>query len=191
MYCFFQYLLNHFVFFFLGTLCEGKATTLFCAKTGYLLNILNATFGRTQNTGVGDCDTTTTIDKPCIFSGMNEVVYNCQDKRFCYVTAIPGKYGNPCTVGVTKYLNITYRCEKKGNHQKHPSIGVIVKRCSENMQQIYKITPIPMCDFLKVVLQFYGNHISAWVFSCKFYAYLHKTLLKKTSGGLLLKTFFF
>ena len=29
------------------------------------------------------------------------------------------------------------------------------RRCSENMQQIYKRTPMPKCDFNKVVLEFY------------------------------------
>ena len=133
---FFKYLLNHFNFLFLGTVCEGKATALFCRKNEYF-NILNVTFGRTQNTGVRDCDTTTTIDKPCIVSGMTEVVYNCHDKGFCIVKAIPGKYGNPCAVGVTKYLNITYRCEKKGNHQKSPLVGVLIKscwKCAANLQ---------------------------------------------------------
>ena len=30
------------------------------------------------------------------------------------------------------------------------SIGVLSKRCSENMQLIYRITPMPKCDFNKV-----------------------------------------
>ena len=34
--------------------------------------------------------------------------------------------------------------------QKQPSIGVLIKRCSENMQQIYLKTPMPKCDFTKV-----------------------------------------
>ena len=33
-----------------------------------------------------------------------------------------------------------------------PSRGVLRKRCSENMQQIYKITSMPKCDFNKVAL---------------------------------------
>ena len=37
--------------------------------------------------------------------------------------------------------------------QKQPSRGVFKKRCSENMQPVYKKTPIPMCDFKKVNLQ--------------------------------------
>ena len=44
--------------------------------------------------------------------------------------------------------------------QKQPSsMGVLMKRCSENMQQIYrKFTaslPMPKCDFNEVALQFY------------------------------------
>ena len=34
--------------------------------------------------------------------------------------------------------------------QKQPSRGVLRKRCSENMQQIYMRTPMPTCDFNKV-----------------------------------------
>ena len=44
--------------------------------------------------------------------------------------------------------------------------GVLRKRCSENMQQIYRRTPLPKCDFNKVTKQFYWNHTLAWVFSC-------------------------
>ena len=53
--------------------------------------------------------------------------------------------------------------------QKQPSRGVLRKRCSENMQQIYRRTPMSKGDFNKVALQ--------------------QPLLKNTSGRLLLKTF--
>ena len=39
--------------------------------------------------------------------------------------------------------------------QKQPLRGVPWERCSENMQQICRITPISKCDFNKVALQFY------------------------------------
>ena len=39
--------------------------------------------------------------------------------------------------------------------QKQPPRGVFRKRCSENMQQIYKRTPRPKSDFNKVTLQLY------------------------------------
>ena len=39
--------------------------------------------------------------------------------------------------------------------QKQPSRVVLKRRYSENMQQIYRRTPMPKCDFNKVVLQLY------------------------------------
>ena len=59
--------------------------------------------------------------------------------------------------------------------QKQPSRDVLRKRCSENMQQIYWITPIANCDLNKVAKQLYWDHTSAWVFSCKFTSYFQST----------------
>ena len=59
--------------------------------------------------------------------------------------------------------------------QKQPSRGVLKKRCSENIQQIYRRGPMSECNFNKVTLQLSGNHTSAWVFSCKFAAYFENT----------------
>ena len=39
------------------------------------------------------------------------------------------------------------------NIHKQLSRGVPTKRCSENMQQIFRRTPMPKCGFNKVVLQ--------------------------------------
>ena len=61
------------------------------------------------------------------------------------------------------------------NFQKQPLRGVSRKRCYENMQQIYRRTLVPKSDFNKVALQFYWNHISSSVFSCKFAAYFQNT----------------
>ena len=36
---------------------------------------------------------------------------------------------------------------------KQPSKGVLRKRCSENIKQIYRKTPMSKCDFNKVALQ--------------------------------------
>ena len=38
----------------------------------------------------------------------------------------------------------------RSNCQKQPSKGVLMKGCSNNMQQIYRRTPMPKCDFNKV-----------------------------------------
>ena len=51
----------------------------------------------------------------------------------------------------------------------------VVQRCSENMQQFYRRTPIPKCDFNKVVKQLYWDHTSTWVLCSKFAAYCQNT----------------
>ena len=53
-------------------------------------------------------------------------------------------------IGIEIKLNHEWKLEL--NHQKQPSRGVLRKRCSANMQQIYRRTPMPKCDFNKWVL---------------------------------------
>ena len=52
--------------------------------------------------------------------------------------------------------------------QKQSSRGVPRKKCSENMQQIYRRTPMPKFDFLK---SHFGMSLS-----CKFAVYFRNTL---------------
>ena len=54
------------------------------------------------------------------------------------------------------------------------------------MQQIYRRTPMPKCEFDKVVLQFYWNHTSAWVSPVKLLHIFQTHFPKNTYGGLLL-----
>ena len=56
------------------------------------------------------------------------------------------------------------------------------------MQQIYRKTSIPKCDFNKVTLQFYWNHTSAWVLGMGM-AIFRTPFPNNTSGGLLPKYF--
>ena len=49
--------------------------------------------------------------------------------------------------------------------------GIFRKRCSENIQQLYKRISMPKCDFNKVAFQLHWNHTSAWLFFCKFVAH--------------------
>ena len=39
--------------------------------------------------------------------------------------------------------------------QKQPSRGVLGNRCSENMKEIYRRTPMPMCDFNRTAKKHY------------------------------------
>ena len=53
----------------------------------------------------------------------------------------------------------------------HPEV-FLEKGVLKNMLQIYRRTPMPECEVAK---QLYWNGTSAWVFSCKFAAYLLNT----------------
>ena len=68
-----------------------------------------------------------------------------------------------------------HKCMVPYKTQRQPSRGVFRKRFSENVQQIYKRTPMPKCDFKRVAKQLYWNHTSAWVFSCNFAACFQNT----------------
>ena len=65
---------------------------------------------------------------------------------------IPSVSNLATTTGLTASEN---KIPDHSKDQKQPSISVLKKRCSENMQQIYRRAPIPKCDFNKVVFQLY------------------------------------
>ena len=69
----------------------------------------------------------------------------------------------------------TLKREVKCFYQEQQSRGVHIKRFSKNMQQIYRMTSLPTCDFNKVAKQIYWNHTVAWVFFCKLAAYFQNT----------------
>ena len=84
-------------------------------------------------------------------------------------------------------LKVIFICSVR-KKQKQPSIGVITRRCSENMHQIYRRTSMPKCDFKKVAK---SNFIEITLrLGCSPVNLLHlfKTSFpKNTSGWLLLK----
>ena len=67
--------------------------------------------------------------------------------------------------------------------QKQPSRGALKKRCSENMQQMYRRTPMPKCDFNKVAKQLYWNRTSTWVCSPLNFLLIFRTLFLGTPLG--------
>ena len=52
-------------------------------------------------------------------------------------------------------IRVKFLIRDQCTKQKQPSRGVLKKRCSENMQQIFRRTPMPKCDFNKVAKQLY------------------------------------
>ena len=67
-------------------------------------------------------------------------------------------------------------------------MSLVSKTCSENMQQIYRRTPMPKCHFNEVALQLSCNDTSASVF-CKFAAYCQNTYIPQNTSGWLLLLF--
>ena len=97
--------------------------------------------------------------------------------------------------------DIPNNSEKKMNHQKQPSRGVLRKRCSENMQQIYRRTP-SKCSFNIEMTLRHGcfavnllhilrtpftmntyerlllNHLNKWlIYSLDMKTYIHRRML--------------
>ena len=80
-----------------------------------------------------------------------------------------------------KVLAIEFCNRSRSTFQKQPPRGVPRKSCSENMQQIYRRTPMPKCDFNKVVLQLRHGCSPVNLF------HIFRTpFSKNTFGGLLL-----
>ena len=71
-------------------------------------------------------------------------------------------------------------------NQKHSSRGVLEKRCSENMQQIYRRTPMPKSDFNNVAKQLHWNHIFSTLFFPEHLRRAASECLKDLDGGHIL-----
>ena len=80
-----------------------------------------------------------------------------------------------CRTTANIYLWNKFHLSSKKSNQKQPSIYVLRKRCSENMQQIYRRTPKLTCGFNKVALQRFWNCTSWWLLFYKFTAYFQNT----------------
>ena len=63
----------------------------------------------------------------------------------------------------------------KNKSQKQLSRGVLRKRCSEDMPQICRRTPVSKRDFNEVA----WNHTLAWLFFCEFSVYFRNTFLSE------------
>ena len=63
--------------------------------------------------------------------------------------------------------------------KKQPFRGALRKRCPENVQHIYRRTPMSKCDFSNVACKLDWNRTSTWVFFCKFNDYFQKNFSKE------------
>ena len=83
-------------------------------------------------------------------------ILNLHDKEVCGLVFSLTSSGTESMMTVSNIKEIlSSQSLINSSVQKQPSRGVRKKRCSENMQQIYRTTPMPKCDFNKVALQLY------------------------------------
>ena len=83
-------------------------------------------------------------------------------------------------------------CRFDCNIQVQQSTGVLRKRCSENIQQIYRRSPMPKCEQLEhKVEQLYWDRTSAWVIPVNLLYIFRTPFPKNTSGRLLLNIILF
>ena len=75
-------------------------------------------------------------------------------KAFLYKGFLPKVFSNDDIEDVS-FKNVKEIRAKNLKRQKQLSRGVLGKRCFENMQQIYRRTPMLKCDFNKVANQLY------------------------------------
>ena len=92
---------------------------------------------------------------------------------YCYSSLLYGAY----------FIIWTLLWNIQNIYQKQPFRGVLREKCSGNMQQFYKRTPMPKCDFNKVALQMALHH------ECSTVTLLHPWSIALVSLLLTLKKF--
>ena len=80
--------------------------------------------------------------------------------------------------------------KKKKKYQKQLSRGVLTKRYSENMQQIYRRTLMPKCDFNKVARNFIEITLQHGCSPVNLLHIFRTPFSKYTSGWLLIDTIY-
>ena len=102
--------------------------------------------------------------------------------NYSWVINLAIKYFSPGYIFPRKVQNL-----QRYNLQKQPPRGIPRKRCSENMQQIYRRTPMPECDFNKNAFCSFIETTLRHGCSPVNLLHIFRTLfLKNTSGWLLL-----
>ncbi|KAJ7386593.1 hypothetical protein OS493_008741 [Desmophyllum pertusum] len=87
--------------------CEGNSHAIHCHGSKKI-NILSANYGRL--TGGYICTGSIRTTNCGAARSLTKVRNVCQGKRYCYLRANNGKFGDPC-YGTKKYLEVRYKCE--------------------------------------------------------------------------------
>ncbi|XP_050391545.1 latrophilin Cirl isoform X3 [Patella vulgata] len=94
------------------SVCEDEVMNLWC-KRSTRIAIYSAMFGRTPN-DTSLCESNTQGYINCKAEKVvQEVTSLCHGRKQCSIEAAENKFGNPCSPGIKKYLNVTYLCVPK------------------------------------------------------------------------------
>ena len=100
--------------FLSGILCEGKAAFIGCFGPNQIIQIINATFGRTNSQSCTSPNPQDN-DKRCFMDATPYNKFQCEGNTFCSVSGDPGQYGDPCQHNTTRmFLDVKYKCVPKG-----------------------------------------------------------------------------
>ena len=162
---------------------------VFCSKSSCFLYFFKKQVGKTISYLKNVCNNIFLCKNSCyvIHRTVIRMFVSVQSCIRGHLKMIFEEVGRDVRMDFALYFHQTHAWTRFIEIQKQPFRGVHSKRCSDNMQQNYRRTPMPKCDFNKVALQLYWNHTWAWVFPGKFAAYLQNIFTKNTSGWLLLK----
>ena len=118
-----------------------------------LQNITEASLGLPQALNMESSATTVKKFQPLIIVAKLSIL----DVQFVSVLSTPfHDFPKKIIRCITSYVVIFLNKDTNiTQFKKQPSRGVLRKRYSENMKQIYRRTPIPRCDFNKVALHLY------------------------------------
>ena len=103
-----------YIYIVTENICEGYASFLSCFQPGHVLQIYNATFGRTDSTTCRSATKNNNIQ--CSVDASKHIKFECEGYSFCTVSCNAGFFGNPCLnkKETRKYLTINYKCSRPG-----------------------------------------------------------------------------
>uniref|UniRef100_A0A914VIH5 SUEL-type lectin domain-containing protein n=1 Tax=Plectus sambesii TaxID=2011161 RepID=A0A914VIH5_9BILA len=89
--------------------CEGTSMQLSCRQNKRLA-IYSAQYGRTVNGQPMHCTLSNPVSYDCTIDVLAKLLPECHAQTECTLTVSDEHFGNPCAIGVNKYLNLIFMC---------------------------------------------------------------------------------
>ena len=95
---------------------------------------------------------------------LSQTIWQSNSSTFPWATVESSKSFFPSDINILvlkislDHCSATKTSNNKGGDQKQPSKGILKKRCSGNMKQIYRRTPMPKSNFNRIAKQLSVSH---------------------------------